>query len=152
MVSCKKNFRGWWDLLSASLPLWQRRACRSSDGEAFAMPRFLREQNARELRRRPPLVRQSHNDLCAKYIITLTKSDWNEEETMKRRTFLGVLTGTSLGVLSKDSFAEFAREKNTAQAGAPVAAQGPFETSQVEVSGNTVFVRRYGKGPAILMV
>jgi haloacetate dehalogenase len=28
----------------------------------------------------------------------------------------------------------------------------PFETSQVEVSGNTVFVRSYGKGPAILMV
>ena len=28
----------------------------------------------------------------------------------------------------------------------------PFETSQVEVAGNTVFVRRYGKGPAILMV
>jgi haloacetate dehalogenase len=71
---------------------------------------------------------------------------------MKRRTFLGVLTGTSLGVLSKNSFAELAREQNSAQGGAPVAAQGPFETSQVEVSGNTVFVRRYGKGPAILMV
>jgi haloacetate dehalogenase len=28
---------------------------------------------------------------------------------------------------------------------------GPFDTSLVEVSGNTVFVRRYGKGPAILM-
>ena len=71
---------------------------------------------------------------------------------MERRTFLGALTGTSLGTLWKDSFAEFAREQNTAQAGARVAAQGPFETSQVEVSGNTVFVRRYGKGPAILMV
>lgn len=71
---------------------------------------------------------------------------------MERRSFLGALTGTSLGVLLKHSFAEFAQEQNTAQAGAPVAAQGPFETSQVEVSGNTVFVRRYGKGPAILMV
>ena len=30
--------------------------------EAFAMPRFLREQNARELRRRPPPVRRPHND------------------------------------------------------------------------------------------
>jgi hypothetical protein len=65
---------------------------------------------------------------------------------MERRTFLGSLTGTSLGVLLKDSFAEFAQEQNTAQAGAPVAAQGPFGTSQVEVSGNTVFVRRYGRG------
>lgn len=71
---------------------------------------------------------------------------------MERRNFLGALTGTSLGVLLKDSFAEFAREQNTAPAGAPVAAQGPFETSQVEVSGNTVFVRRYGKVPSILMV
>src|SRR4029077_7687418 len=62
MVSCKKNFRGWWDLLLVSLPLWQRRACRLNDGEAFAMPRFLREQNARKLRRRAPLVRRLHND------------------------------------------------------------------------------------------
>jgi hypothetical protein len=31
---------------------------------------------------------------------------------MERRTFLGVLTGTSLGALWKDSFAEFAREQN----------------------------------------
>jgi haloacetate dehalogenase len=28
----------------------------------------------------------------------------------------------------------------------------PFATSQVEVAGNTVFVRRYGQGPAILLV
>ena len=47
---------------------------------------------------------------------------------MERRTFLGALTGTSLGVLWKDSFAEFAEEQNTGQAGARVAAQGPFET------------------------
>ena len=33
-----------------------------------------------------------------------------------------------------------------------MAGQDSFETSQVEVSGNTIFVRRYGKGPAILMV
>jgi hypothetical protein len=68
---------------------------------------------------------------------------------MERRTFLGALTGTSLGALLNDSFAEFAREQNTAQAGGRVAAQRPFETSQVEISGNTVFVRSYGKGPAI---
>src|SRR6266850_8267790 len=71
---------------------------------------------------------------------------------MERRNFLGTLTVTSLGVLLKDSFAEFAREQNTAQAGGSAASQGPFETSQLEVSENRVFVRRYGKGPAILMV
>jgi haloacetate dehalogenase len=35
---------------------------------------------------------------------------------------------------------------------AGLAGQNSFETSYVEVSGNTIFVRRYGKGPAILMV
>jgi pimeloyl-ACP methyl ester carboxylesterase len=30
--------------------------------------------------------------------------------------------------------------------------QDSFEPSEVEVSGNTIFIRRYGKGPAILMV
>jgi len=33
-----------------------------------------------------------------------------------------------------------------------VTGEVPFETSELEVSGNTVFIRRYGKGPAILMV
>jgi haloacetate dehalogenase len=71
---------------------------------------------------------------------------------MERRPLLGALKGTSFGVPLKDSFAEFPRKQNTTQAGGSVPAQGPFETSQVEVSGNTVFVRRYGRGPAILMV
>jgi hypothetical protein len=60
--------------------------------------------------------------------------------------------GIEASVRLEDSFAEFARAQNIAQTGAPVAAHSPFETSQVEVSGNTVFVRRYGNGPAILMV
>src|SRR5258708_1082951 len=71
---------------------------------------------------------------------------------MEHRTFLGALTAASLSVRLEAFFAESARAQNTAQTGAPVAAHSPFETSQVEVSGNTVFVRRYGKGPAILMV
>ena len=53
---------------------------------------------------------------------------------------------------ARERLAEFARAQNTVHTDAPVAADSPFETSQVEVSGNTVFVRRYGKGPAILMV
>jgi hypothetical protein len=30
--------------------------------------------------------------------------------------------------------------------------QDSFEPSEVKVSGNTIFIRRYRKGPAILMV
>jgi hypothetical protein len=39
---------------------------------------------------------------------------------MERRRFLGVLTGTSLGVLLKGSFSGFAQAQNTAQAAASV--------------------------------
>jgi hypothetical protein len=81
-----------------------------------------------------------------------TRGHWNEEETeeeaMERRRFLGDLTAASLGVLLESSFAEPAR----AQTGAIFANQDSFETSHVEVPGNTVFVRRYGKGPAILLI
>jgi haloacetate dehalogenase len=35
---------------------------------------------------------------------------------------------------------------------ASLRAEMPFETSKISVSGNTTFVRRYGKGPAILLV
>ena len=71
---------------------------------------------------------------------------------MERRMFLGTLTAASLGALSQGSIAEIARAQNNAQAGAHPAGQTPFEPAQVEVSGNTIFIRRYGKGPAILMV
>ena len=71
---------------------------------------------------------------------------------MERRMFLGAVTGTSLGVLLEGSFTQIARSQSHAQAGANLAGQIPFETSQVKVSGNTLFIRRYGTGPAILMV
>ena len=67
---------------------------------------------------------------------------------MERRTFLGGLTAASFGVMLENSFTDPAR----AQTGASLARPDSFETSQVEVSGNTIFVRRYGNGPAILMV
>jgi haloacetate dehalogenase len=76
----------------------------------------------------------------------------SEEKKLERRSFLGALTGASLGVLSEGIVTEFARAQNTAQAGAALADQTTFETSRVEVSGNTIFLRRYGKGPAILLV
>lgn len=77
------------------------------------------------------------------------KSHFGQEETMERRTFLGTVTGASLGLLWDLRFRELALAQNAAHvaAGAEV-----FETSQVEVSENAVFVRRYGKGPPILMV
>ena len=67
---------------------------------------------------------------------------------MERRTFIGGLTAASFGVMLENSVTDPAR----AETGASLASQDSFETSQVEVSGNTIFVRRYGKGPAILMV
>jgi haloacetate dehalogenase len=76
----------------------------------------------------------------------------SEEEMLERRGFLGALAGASLGVLSEGILTEFASAQNTAQTGASPANQISFETSQVEVSGNTIFLRRYGKGPAILLV
>jgi haloacetate dehalogenase len=71
---------------------------------------------------------------------------------MERRMFLGAVTGASLSAVLEGSFPQLARSQNDAQAHARFASQSPFETSQVEVSGNTIFIRRYGQGPAILMV
>jgi haloacetate dehalogenase len=92
------------------------------------------------------VVSQERAGFCA---LSLAESHSNEEETMERRSFLSALTGLSLGVLLGGPFTEVAGAQNRAQTGA---GQNPFEASQVEVSGNTIFVRRYGKGPAILLV
>jgi haloacetate dehalogenase len=83
--------------------------------------------------------------------VTATRSR-SDEEMLERRSFLGALAGASLGVLSDGILTKFARAQNTAQAGTTSADQILFETSQVEVSGNTIFLRGYGKGPAILLV
>jgi haloacetate dehalogenase len=76
----------------------------------------------------------------------------SEEEKLERRCFLGALAGASLGVLSEAIFTDFAKAQDTPHAVATPADQISFETSHVEVSGNTIFLRRYGKGPAILLV
>src|SRR5580692_4689555 len=81
-----------------------------------------------------------------------TNGSRNEEEKLERRCFLGALAGASLGVLSEAIFTEFAKAQDTPHAVATPADQISFETSHVEVSGNTIFLRRYGKGPAILLV
>jgi haloacetate dehalogenase len=67
---------------------------------------------------------------------------------MKRRRFLGGITAASFGALLENTF----REATRAQTSGGLASQNSFEMSDVKVIGNTIFVRRYGKGPAILMV
>ena len=75
---------------------------------------------------------------------------------MERRTFLGAVTAASLGALSEGPFAQPSQAGSTAPIRPTVrptiADQTSFETSEVQVAGNTVFMRRYGKGPAILLV
>jgi haloacetate dehalogenase len=71
---------------------------------------------------------------------------------MERRIFLGALTGASLGALVEGVLTEPARAQNPTERSSRSSLQFSFETSEVKVSGNTIFVRRYGKGPAILMV
>src|ERR1700722_18356876 len=71
---------------------------------------------------------------------------------MERRSFLGGLTAASFGALLENSFAQPVLPTNSNKSGGSMAGRDSFESSQVEVSGNAIFVRRYGKGPAILMV
>ncbi len=71
---------------------------------------------------------------------------------MERRRFVGGVTGASLGVFLEGPFTRLAAAPRDAQASAIVAGEAPFETSQVQVGANTLFIRRYGNGPAILMV
>ena len=71
---------------------------------------------------------------------------------MERRLFLGAMAGTSVGVLLESSLPQIARSQSESQASTSSSGQAPFETSEPKVAGNTVFVRRYGKGPAILLV
>jgi len=70
------------------------------------------------------------------------------EQAMERRTFLGGLTVASFGVLLENAFVEPMQARLRSSA----SGQDSFEAFHVQVSGNTIFVRRYGKGPAILLV
>jgi haloacetate dehalogenase len=78
--------------------------------------------------------------------------DENVEEIMERRMFLEILPAVSFGVLAEAAFTDVVREQNKPEVSAHSANQGPVPTAQVKVSGNTIFIRHYGKGPAILMV
>src|SRR5258708_18668913 len=85
-------------------------------------------------------------------VSSLDAARWNKEEAMERRKFLGALTGASLSVPLEGSSAERAGAQHPTASSARVARQSSFAPSQVEVAGNTVFVRRYGTGPAMLLV
>jgi haloacetate dehalogenase len=71
---------------------------------------------------------------------------------MERRMFLETLTAASLAALADGAFAGVAGAQTNSKTSAGSAAQDPFEAAQVKVAGNIVFTRRYGKGPAILLV
>src|SRR5271163_3082434 len=71
---------------------------------------------------------------------------------MERRSFLGGLTAASFGALLENSFARQVQPPNSNETGGSMVGQDSVGSSLVEVSGNTIFVRRYGNGPAILMV
>jgi len=66
--------------------------------------------------------------------------------------FLGTLTTTSIGVVFDGSLPRLALPESDAPASANATARADFEASRVNVGGNSVFIRRYGKGPAILLV
>jgi haloacetate dehalogenase len=71
---------------------------------------------------------------------------------MERRMFLETLTAASLGALAEEAFADLARARINPTISASSVGEAPFEPIQVKVEGNTIFARRYGKGPAILLV
>jgi haloacetate dehalogenase len=76
----------------------------------------------------------------------------NNSIAMERGVFPGTATGASLGKVLHSSALQAGRSQTDAQAGSNVKTQNPFEACEVKVSGNTIFARRYGHGPAILMV
>ena len=67
---------------------------------------------------------------------------------MERRTILGGITAATLSALSPAALKQFALGQTTNAV--PVAAD--FETSEIKTNDNTIFIRRYGRGPALLMV
>jgi len=70
------------------------------------------------------------------------------KQTIERRTFLGGLTAASFGILLQNAFAEPPRARSSEAS----AGQDSFESSHIQVSGNAVFLRRYGSGPPVLLV
>jgi haloacetate dehalogenase len=89
------------------------------------------------------------NDLRALFP---AKSAKREEEVVERREFLNVISSASFAATLGGSFADFERAQDPARHRGKASDTGSFEGLEVDVAGNTIHVRRYGKGPAILMV
>src|ERR1700722_5506006 len=75
-----------------------------------------------------------------------------EEAAVERREFLNVISSVPFAATLGGSFAAFARAQDPAPGRGKASNTGSFDGSHVDVAGNTIYVRRYGKGPAILMV
>jgi haloacetate dehalogenase len=74
-----------------------------------------------------------------------------QPELTVRRSFLRALRDAAMIAVSKSSFAHFAQAQYIS--GSMLSEQeSPFERLSVDVAGNTLFARRYGTGPAILLV
>jgi haloacetate dehalogenase len=71
---------------------------------------------------------------------------------MERRMFLGGLATATFGVVNDSSFTGSIQAQNLPKIGGNMVDQNSFKSSALKVSGNTIFVRRYGNGPAILLV
>jgi haloacetate dehalogenase len=71
---------------------------------------------------------------------------------MERRAFIETLTAASLGVVFTGATPLPAKAQIETPSGAGGVGNVQFEPLNVKVSGNTVFVRRYGRGPPILLV
>src|SRR5580704_10352923 len=98
------------------------------------------ETNERRLDRRRP-ERLFPNERCE-----------GRGAAVERRDFLNEISSVSFAATLGGSFADFARAQDPAPGRGKASDTGSFEGSQVDVAGNTIYIRRYGKGPAILMV
>jgi haloacetate dehalogenase len=67
---------------------------------------------------------------------------------MERRTVLGGIAAASASALSPATLTQFALGQSANVAPKAV----DFEASHIKTKDNTIFVRRYGQGPALLMV
>jgi haloacetate dehalogenase len=68
---------------------------------------------------------------------------------MERRTVLGVITAASVSAFSSTAESLFSSEQETNVLPRP---RDHFETNEIKTKDNTIFIRRYGQGPPLLLV
>jgi len=74
-----------------------------------------------------------------------------KEQEVERRNFLGSISAAALATVLEGPLNDLAVAQDSRGA-AGASDRYAFEASHVEVAGNRIYVRRYGKGPAILLV